>query len=55
MSKALNVTSISKWGEQSLSHPIPSSISEEVAIVALLSGVVKAGHAIKSFEIVEVQ
>lgn len=51
--KALKVTSISEWGVQTVSHPISNSAPEEMLILATLQGVIKAGHAIKSFEIVE--
>lgn len=51
--KSLKVTSIGEFGEQSVSHPLPTSIPEDAAIVATISGVIKAGHMIKAFEIVE--
>lgn len=53
--KSLKVTSIGQYGEQTVSHPIFESAPEEMIILATLRGVINAGHAIKSFEIVEVQ
>lgn len=52
--KNLKVTSVGEFGEQTVSHPIVMSEYEEMLIVAILRGVNNAGHAIKSFEIVEV-
>lgn len=54
MSKALNVTSITQWGEQTVSHPISEAAPQDMLVVAMLRGVINAGHAIKAFEIVEV-
>ena len=51
--KAVKVTSISPYGEQTISHPISELAPEEMMILAVLRGVVNAGNAIKSFEIVE--
>ena len=51
--KSLKVTSISPYGEQTVSHPLSEVVPQDAMIVATLQGVVNAGHAIKSFEIVE--
>lgn len=51
--KNLKVTSITEYGEQTVSHPISMVEYEEMLIVAILRGVNNAGHAIKSFELVE--
>ena len=51
--KVLKVTSITEYGEQTVSHPMSDLAPEEMLIVAMLRGVNNAGHAIKSFEIVE--
>lgn len=52
--KNLKVTSITEYGEQTVTHPISELAPEEMLIVAMLRGVNNAGHAIKSFEVVEV-
>ena len=49
--KALKVTSIGQYGEQTVSHPLPSYISEDAAIVATLQGVINAGQSIVSFSV----
>jgi hypothetical protein len=55
MSKALKVVSINLYGEdQEVLHGIGDVIPETAYTVAILQGVIKAGHAIKSFEVVEV-
>lgn len=53
--KAVKVTSIGQFGEQTVSHPISDFPSEDAIILATLRGIINAGHAIKAFEIVEVQ
>ena len=50
---ALKVTSIGPFGEHTMNHPIDDPSMEAKLIVATLSGVINAGHAIKSFELVE--
>lgn len=40
--------------ESETSHRIGESIPEEMYVTAILKGVTKADHTIKSFEIVEV-
>jgi len=50
--KYLKVTSVSEYGESPLSHSVGNSIPEEMYIVAILQGVINAGVAIKSFELV---
>ena len=55
MSKALKVTSINPYGMDSeVMHSIGTVIPEDSYVVAILNGVIGAGHAIKSFEVVEV-
>ena len=51
--KALKVTSITAYGEQTLSHPMSDLAPEDMMTVAILKGVIQAGSVIKSFEIVE--
>lgn len=52
--KALKVISVSAQGwEMTINHPLVSTKNEERLIVATLQGVIQAGHAIKSFELVE--
>ena len=51
--KSLKVTSISPYGEQTVTHPISDLAPEEMMIVAILRGVNNAGNAVKSFEVVE--
>ena len=51
--KALSVTSIGEYGEHTISHPIYDCGYESDLIIATLQGVINAGHAIKSFELVE--
>lgn len=51
--KALKVTSISPYGEHTLSHPMYESVPDEAMTVAILKGVIQAGSVIKAFEIVE--
>lgn len=51
--KALKVTSITPYGEQTLSHPFSDIVPQDSMVVAILQGVINAGSAIKSFEIVE--
>ena len=55
MSKDLKVTSITPYGDENIiHHGIGEVIPEEAYVVAILKGVLNAGNAIKSFEIVEV-
>ena len=55
MSKALKVASINSYGiDQEVMHSIGTVIPEDSYVVAILNGVIQAGHAIKSFEVVEV-
>ena len=55
MSKSLKVVSVNINGqEQEVLHGIGEVIPESVYTVAILQGVINAGHAIKSFEVVEV-
>jgi hypothetical protein len=51
--KYLKVTSISEYGESTLSHSVGNSIPEEMYVLAILKGVINAGVSIKSFELVE--
>ena len=51
--KVIKVTSIGQYGEQTVSHPISDYPSQDAIILATLSDVINAGHAIKAFEIVE--
>lgn len=51
--KVLKVTSISLYGEHTMTHPLPELASESQMIVATLQGVINAGSAIKSFELLE--
>lgn len=51
--KALSVTSTGEFGEHTMTHPIYECSYESDLILATLRGVLKAGHSIKSFEIVE--
>lgn len=53
--QALSVTSIGEYGEHTLTHPLYESAPLDSLIVATLQGVMRAGHVIKAFEIVEVQ
>jgi hypothetical protein len=52
--KVLKVTSVSVYGEHTMTHPLPELATESEMIVATLQGVTNAGSAIKSFELVEV-
>ena len=54
MTKALKVTSVGEYGEHTINHPIYDCGYESDLILATLQGVLKAGHTIKSFEVVEV-
>lgn len=51
--KSLQVTSISVYGEHTMTHPLPELATESEMIVATLQGVINAGTMIKSFELVE--
>ena len=51
--KFVRVTSISPYGENTISHPVSEFIPEDMITLAVLRGVINAGNAIKSFEIVE--
>ena len=51
--KAIKVTSITPYGEHTVDHPMSDIVPVDAMTVAILQGVIKAGHAIKSFEIVE--
>lgn len=51
--KALKVTSIGEFGEHTINHPLYECNYESDLIIATLQGVIKAGSAIKSFELVE--
>lgn len=53
MSKALKVTSVGEYGEHTMTHPIYECDYESALIIATLQGVLSAGQAIKSFELVE--
>jgi len=50
--KVLKVTSVSPYGESVLSHSVGEAMPEEMYVVAILQGVINAGNAIKSFELV---
>ena len=50
---SLKVTSVGPFGEHTMSHPLGDPDIEARLIVATLQGIINAGHAIKSFEIVE--
>jgi hypothetical protein len=52
--KSLQVTSVSEYGEHTLTHPLPELATESEMIVATLQGVINAGNTIKFFELVEV-
>jgi hypothetical protein len=55
MSKALKVKSINVYGdEQEVLHGIGDVITVEAYTVAILRGVLNAGHSIKDFYVVEV-
>lgn len=54
MNKALKVTSIASHGEQTVTHPLWECDYQDALVIATLQGVIKAGHTIKSFEVVEV-
>lgn len=55
MSKALKVFSVTPYGdEQEVLHGIGESISVDAYTVAILRGVLNAGHTIKDFYVVEV-
>ena len=49
----IRVKSQSKYGIMESDHKIPESITEELATLAILRGVIKAGSIIHSFEKVE--
>jgi|LakMenEpi03Aug12_release.lakeMendotaPanAssembly.Ray.scaffolds.fasta_scaffold3262530_1 hypothetical protein len=49
----LKVTSVGPFGEHTMSHRLGDSDIESRLIVATLQGIINAGHAIKSFELVE--
>jgi hypothetical protein len=50
--KSLQVTSVSAYGEHTMTHPLPELATESEMIVATLQGVINAGNTIKSFELV---
>lgn len=52
--KSLQVTSVSAYGEHTMTHPLPELATESEMIVATLQGVINAGSTIKSFEVVSV-
>ena len=52
--KSLKVTSVSAYGEHTMTHPLPELATESEMVVATLQGIVNAGSHIKSFDIVEV-
>ena len=49
----LKVTSIGPFGEHTMSHRLGVSDIQDKLIIATLQGIINAGHAIKSFELVE--
>ena len=49
----LKVTSIGPYGEHTMSHRIDDRDIQDKLIIATLEGIINAGHAIKSFEVVE--
>lgn len=51
--KSLKVVSIGSNGEHTTLHPLWDCDYEDALIIATLQGVIKAGHTIKSFELVE--
>lgn len=55
MTKALKVTSVGEYGEHTISHPLWDCDYQDKLVIATLQGVMRAGHVIKAFEIVEVQ
>jgi hypothetical protein len=52
--KSLQVTSVSVYGEHTMTHPLPELATESEMIVATLQGVLNAGSTIKSFEVVSI-
>lgn len=52
--KAVNVTSIGEFGEHTVTHPLYECAYESDLVLATLQGVMRAGHTIKAFEVVEV-
>lgn len=52
--KSLQVTSVSAYGEHTMTHPLPELATESEMIVATLQGVINAGNVIKSFMVVSV-
>ena len=53
MNKAIVVTSIGEYGEHTITHDLWECDYQDKLVIATLQGVIKAGHAIKSFELVE--
>lgn len=51
---SLKVTSVSAYGEHTMTHHLPELATESQMIVATLQGVINAGATIKSFEVVSV-
>jgi hypothetical protein len=49
----LKVTSVGPFGEHTMSHRLDSLDIQDKLIIATLEGIINAGHAIKSFEVVE--
>ena len=49
----LSVTTITSHGEMTINHPLWECDYQDRLIIATLQGVINAGHAIKSFELVE--
>lgn len=49
----LKVTSVGPFGEHTMSHGLGDRDIEDKLIIATLQGIISAGHAIKSFELVE--
>jgi hypothetical protein len=49
----IRIKSESRYGIMESDHTIPESLTEELATLAILRGVIKAGNVIHSFEKVE--
>ena len=53
MNKAISVTSIGEFGEHTITHPLWECDYQDKLVIATLQGIIRAGHVIKSFELVE--
>ena len=53
MHKAISITSIGEFGEHTITHNLFECDYQDKLVIATLQGVIRAGHVIKSVELVE--